>query len=347
MAGKEPKKKWGWVFSAVGLAIGGGILMWLLFYIRDNVDVGAVLSAIRPIWLVAALCCIPVFELLDARVYYIMGRGMGCRASALGCLDAVAIGEFYYRLGPVGAPVQLGLLLSAGYTGSAAATVYTWKAVANTVGYTVYAVAALLARLFLFRQETAAWAIWAVGALVCAYVALCAAVFLLAARPGPVKRLCARLLHFLARHIRPLAQEGRVEFLLAKLDEFCADMNALRSSRALLLRVLGLMALEMTALFAIPAFLYLGLGLEGVTFGELLLTQCLVMVLSRVVAIPGNAGGAEGSFYLFMAPLFGETLAVAVVLWRFAAFLEVLLLGGLWSVARFLRRAGGRPRRTA
>ena len=138
-----------------------------------------------------------------------------------------------------------------------------------------------------------------------------------------------------------------MEFLLAKLDEFCADMNALRSSRALLLRVLGLMALEMTALFAIPAFLYLGLGLEGVTFGELLLTQCLVMVLSRVVAIPGNAGGAEGSFYLFMAPLFGETLAVAVVLWRFAAFLEVLLLGGLWSVARFLRRAGGRPRRTA
>ena len=57
------------------------------------------------------------------------------------------IGEFFYRLGPVGAPVQLGLLLSAGYTGSAAATVYTWKAVANTVVYTVYAVAALLARL--------------------------------------------------------------------------------------------------------------------------------------------------------------------------------------------------------
>ena len=59
--------------------------------------------AIRPLWLVAALCCIPVFELLDARVYYIMGRGMGCRASALGCLDAVAIGEFYYRLGRWGA----------------------------------------------------------------------------------------------------------------------------------------------------------------------------------------------------------------------------------------------------
>ena len=56
MAGKEPKKKWSWVFSAVGLAIGGGILVWLLFYIRDNVDVGAVLSAIRPLWLVAALC---------------------------------------------------------------------------------------------------------------------------------------------------------------------------------------------------------------------------------------------------------------------------------------------------
>ena len=32
-------------------------------------------------------------------------------------------------------------------------------------------------------------------------------------------------------------------------------------------------------------------------------------------------------------------LAVGLVLWRFAAFLEVLLLGGAWSVLRFARRS--------
>ena len=99
------------------------------------------------------------------------------------------------------------------------------------------------------------------------------------------------------------------------------------------------MFVELTALFAIPFFLYRGLGLTGGSFWELVLVQCLVLVLSRIIMLPGNAGGAEGSFYLFMGPLFGRHLAVGLVLWRFAAFLEVLLLGGAWSVLRFAQRS--------
>lgn len=336
---EKPKKSGpaGRILSALGLAIGGGILVYLVFYIRRNVDLAAVLGAVRPGWLLAAACCIPVFELIDALIYWDMGRGCGCPPRPLGVLDAVAIGEFYYRLGPAGAPVQIGLLLTAGYNAPAALTVYTWKAVANTVVYTLYAVAALLCRLFLFGRATEAWAIWAVGGLVAAYVLLCAAVFALAARPEGMRRLAARLLGFLARRIPPLGREGRADRLMARLDEFCAAMKSLKNNWRLLLRTLGLMFLELTALFAIPAFLYLGLGLGEHGFWELLLTQCLVMVLSRVVAIPGNAGGAEGSFYLFMTPLFGAMLPVALVLWRCAAFLEVLLIGGLWSVGRFFR----------
>ena len=72
------------------------------------------------------------------------------------------------------------------------------------------------------------------------------------------------------------------------------------------------------------------------------MVQCLVMVLSRIIMLPGNAGGAEGSFYLFMGPIFGEHLAVGMVLWRFASFLEVLLLGGAWSVGRFAKRSAAR-----
>ena len=99
------------------------------------------------------------------------------------------------------------------------------------------------------------------------------------------------------------------------------------------------MFVELTALFAIPFFLYRGLGLTGGSFWELVLVQSLVLVLSRIIMLPGNAGGAEGSFYLFMGPLFGRHLAVGLVLWRFAAFLEVLLLGGAWSVLRFAQRS--------
>ena len=98
------------------------------------------------------------------------------------------------------------------------------------------------------------------------------------------------------------------------------------------------MAAEIITLFAIPCFLYLGLGLSGHSLIEVLLTQGLVMLITRIVMLPGNVGGAEGSFLLFMAPIFGETFPVALVLWRFASFVEVLILGGAWSVVRFAVR---------
>ena len=86
-------------------------------------------------------------------------------------------------------------------------------------------------------------------------------------------------------------------------------------------------------------FLYRGLGLSGHGVFELLLTQGLVMLITRIVMLPGNVGGAEGSFFLFMSPIFGATLPVALVLWRFASFVEVMALGGIWSVVRFAARS--------
>ena len=123
------------------------------------------------------------------------------------------------------------------------------------------------------------------------------------------------------------------------MDEFCAQLRALKGNRRMLAGLFAGMFVELTALFAIPFFLYRGLGLTGGSFWELVLVQCLVLVLSRIIMLPGNAGGAEGSFYLFMGPC-------SAGIWRwgwccggFAAFLEVLLLGGAWSVLRFAQRS--------
>ena len=43
-----------------------------------------------------------------------MGRSAGCPVKLAGCFDAAYIGEFYYKLGPAGAPVQLKLMYDAG-----------------------------------------------------------------------------------------------------------------------------------------------------------------------------------------------------------------------------------------
>lgn len=170
-------------------------------------------------------------------------------------------------------------------------------------------------------------------------MALCTLAVFTAIRPAPIQRLIRRILEWLSRHTKVMAKPGRVEAGMGKVDEFCRQLADLRGNKRLLAGLFAAMFLELGALFAVPYFLFHGLGLGGHSFVELLLVQCLVMVISRIVLLPGNAGGAEGSFYLFMSPIFGEHVAVGMVLWRFAAFLEVMLLGGVWSVVRFAKRS--------
>lgn len=329
------------LFSIVGLSIGGAILAYLVLHVTRTMDLRALMTQVRPGWLLLAALCVPFSEGVDALLFYGMGRAAGCPMKLAGCFDAAYIGEFYYKLGPAGAPVQLKLMYDAGMSATYTASIYIWKAVANTMVYTVYAATALVYELF-WRKASLGPAVAGAGVLIALYLFLCGLAVFTAIRPAPIQRLIRRVLTFLSRHWKVMAREGMVDKGMDKVDEFCRQLRTFQDNKRLLVWLYVGMFVELTALFAIPFFLFRGLGLTGFSFWELVMVQCLVMVLSRIIMLPGNAGGAEGSFYLFMGPIFGSHLTVGMVLWRFASFLEVLLLGGAWSVARFARRSAVR-----
>lgn len=322
----------------MGLLVGGGILICLMFYVTSHFDLKAILSGVKPLWIVAAMLCMPVYELIDGILIWSMGRRTGQKVSLTGCLDSAFIGEFYYRLGPLGAPVQLKLMLDAGFTGDGAAVVYTWKSAANTLVYALFASAALAVKLFWFHEDLG-WVLIPTAVIIAGYLLILACVSLVAVRPERAAALAAGILRFLTRHIKSLQKENRGERAVRKVKKFCRLFQRTRKNRPMLLRLLAAMPFLMFCVFSVPAFLYFGLGLSGESFWKLLFTQCLVMVLSRVVMLPGNVGGAEGSFYLFMSPMFGDTVSVAMVLWRLATYVEVMVIGAVYSVIRFAVRA--------
>ena len=312
-----------------------------MVYVSRTMDLRVLLAGMEPLWLAAAALCVPVSESVDALIFYGMGRSLGCPVRLAGCFDATYIGEFYYKLGPAGAPVQLKLMYDAGMPATKTASIYTWKAVANTMVYTCYAVAALAYELF-WRREGLGSAVIGAGLLIALYLFLCGLALFTAVRPEPIQRLIRRILTFLSRHWKVMARPGIVDKGMDKVAEFCDQLRSLKENRRMFLGLYLGMFVELTVLFSVPFFLYRGLGLTGCSYWEMVMVQCLVMVLSRIIMLPGNAGGAEGSFYLFMGPIFGRHLAVGMVLWRFATFLEVMLVGGLWSVVRFAKRSVAR-----
>lgn len=330
--GRERWRRW---LNLAGLAISAGVMAWLAWYVRGSGAAEVVLTRMDPSWLWAAALAVPAAETVDALIFYSMGRRSGQRVTLAGCFRATFVGELYYRLA-AGAPVQLGLLVDAGFTPVAAGGVYTWKCLANTTVYALLGLAALGAKTGLFGEELG-WVAGTAALVLTGYAALCLLGFFAAARPEKTAHALQKLFAFLTAKLRFLRRRDRGRRLGEKAAEYCAALGRARENQELLWRLFLGMFVELLLLFSVPAYLYMGLGLRGASFLRVTLTTCLVMLLARLVALPGNAVGAEGAFYLLMAPYFGGAVTAAMVLWRLLTLAWPMALGAgasLWTVWR-------------
>lgn len=330
---KGKTEKWRRWMTAAGLAVSAAVLVWLLWYAQSQVDWRRLLTEIHPVWLLCAALAIPVLETVDMLIFYSMGRRSGENVRLGRCFDATFIGELYYRLGLPGAPMQLGLLLDAGFSPTAAAGVYTWKSLAHTGAYALFALAALGCKLGLWGERLG-WLLPPILLTLTGYGALCALGLWAVKRPDRTAALVRRFFAFWTKKFRWLQRDRRGERAGEKGAEYCAALGRMGTNRELLWRVLLGVFVELLLLFSVPAYLYCGLGLRGASFLQVTLTTSLVMLLARLVALPGNAVGAEGSFYLLLAPYFGGYTAVALLLWRLLTFAWPMLLGAAVSLFR-------------
>lgn len=328
--------RWRRWLTPLGAVIAVGVLVWLAEYARKKIDIQAVLASIRPVWLLCGLLAVPAAETVDALVFYSMGRRSGQNVRLDRCFDATFIGELYYRLGAAGAPVQLGLMVDAGFEPVAAGGVYTWKSLANAVVYTILALAALGCKVGLYGERLG-WVTGMTALTLAGYGVVCALGFWAAARPSMAARALQRFVDFLTKKVPWLRRKNRGERAREKGTEYCAALGRAKENQELLWRLFLGMFVELLILFSVPGYLYFALGLRDVSFFRVTLTTCLVMLLARLVALPGNAVGAEGAFYLLMSPYFQGETTVALVLWRLITFAWPMLLGAgaaLLSAAR-------------
>lgn len=332
---RDRRRRW---LTLAGLTVSAGVMIWLTWYVRKNMDIQGALTRLDPVWLLCAVLAVPAAETVDALVFYSMGRRSGQPVRLWGCFRAVFVGELYYRLGPAGAPVQLGLMVDAGFEPVTAGGVYTWKSLANTTVYALLALAALRCKVGLFGERLG-WVAGVAGAVLAGYGLFCALGFWAAARPEKTARALQKLFAVLTKKLRFFRKGERGKRLGEKAAEYCAALGGARENQELLWRLFLGVFVELLLLFSVPAYLYFGLGLHEVSFLRVTLTTCLVMLLARLVALPGNAVGAEGAFYLLMSPYFGGGVTVALVLWRLLTFAGPMALGAGVSLLAAVRRS--------
>ena len=153
-------------------------------------------------------------------------------------------------------------------------------------------------------------------------------ILLFALKPKVAKKIASGLLKFLhkIRIVRNI--EKTEEKTLGEIEKYADTVRRVIKNRKLLLKVLGLSFAYQFCLYSIPFLVVRAFG-GDVGYLPATMTALTIQAAITFIPTPGNAGAAEGSFYLVFAHLGSGNTFWAMFTWRFFTYYAFIALGGL------------------
>jgi len=301
---------------------------------------GEALSRVNPLFVLAGLGLMLAFVGCEAMcTRLILGR-MGYAMPYRRCLGYSFVGFYVSSITPSatgGQPAQIYYMSRDGVPAARGAL----NMMLIAVGYqTATLTCGLLAFLLLPSARAAMGG--GLGLLLlyggAVMVALTVGMLSLMFLPGAARKLMGRILGLLAR-VHLVKDRARSEEKLERqLREYAAGAACIRRNPDLMAKVVGLCFLQLIALFSVPYVVYLGFGLTGHSFAEVVGVQALLTLAVSSLPLPGAVGPAEGGFVKAFTLFFGVGLVTpAMLVSRGISFYAFLLISAGVSLCVHLR----------
>ena len=298
------------------------------------------------LYLLCAIGCLLLAITAESVKFLCMMRRLKERVSVRQAFETTVLGKYYDYITPSGAggqPFQIWNFHAHGYSSGASSAMPLASFVTLQFGFVLIAIT-----VFLFNNG----AVEAVGIKIAAYIGLIfyslvpILIVLSAISPKTTSRIIGFFVRIGAklRLIRdPQRASERAENALRRYSD---SLKFIARSKSLLITLFLLSIVYQLAICSIPYFV---VRMFGGDLGFIRsLCMCVFVYFSvTIVPTPGNAGAAEGSFYILFNRLDTSGLFWAMLIWRFLTFYVFLLLGLAIYVVRILERAYRRRKRKA
>ena len=315
-----------------GKRLAGGILLLALialtFYLLlRNQPVSQlldVLGRVKPGYVVLGLGLMFVFVGCEAMCSKLILGRLGHSLPYRRCLSFSFVGFYVSSITPSatgGQPAQIYYMSKSGVPAAHGALNMMMIAVCYQVTTLLYAAAAAIAMPGILSAMGAGMGLLLLyGGLV--MLALTAGMLCFMFLPNAARRLMNGLLN--------LGVRLRVVRNRAAAEEYRSGAAYFRQNAGLAPALLGLNAVQLTALFLVPFVVYKAFGLSGHGVLELVGAQALLTLATSSLPLPGAVGATEGGFVTLFTLFFGASLVTpAVLVSRGISFYAFLLLSGL------------------
>lgn len=326
------------------------LLAWTVYTILKEQTPGQLAAALLSAdWrvLLLGLPLMALFLCCEAAATWSILRSLGCGQRFRRCAYYSCTGFFFSTITPSATGGQPAQILAMGRDGVPTAS-GALDMLLVTIGYNtaamVWGVFALFtAAPFTDRLGGQVGLLLGIGLAVFALLDVAMLLFLFL--PGPARRLlyaCIRLVSRLFPRLDREALEAKAD---AHLAEYRRGAQLIQKAPGLLVRVLGLSALQLACSYAMPYVVYRAFGLSGFSLGEVFALQALCSIAVGYLPLPGSAGAAESVFLRSFLLIFGDTLvAPAMILTRtLNCYLVLAATALILAVGRAVRKRTAAP----
>jgi|GEM_PF-42899 len=314
------------------LICGAAFAVMVVVLLMDGIDniVGAI-ARINPLFLLLAALCMVLYWLGEGVGLHLAARKLDGNTKFSTSMLVTMIGQYFNCITPGasgGQPMQAYTFFKRGMPLGTAMTALLSRFIVYQFTLTVYSVVFLVIELPTLAGGEHSGMI----PLILIGFAVNTAVIILLFMLAFFKKATLGLAHGVIRLLGKLHivknTDEKIKYVDAELDKYYDNFMYIRSQPLMIIKMLLVTALQLLVYFSITYVIYLGFGLSGADYFEVISSQAFVLMISSFVPLPGAMGAAEGSYAAFFGSIFGKQLTVvSTFIWRFLTFYFPIIVG--------------------
>ncbi|MGX8711039.1 MAG: lysylphosphatidylglycerol synthase transmembrane domain-containing protein [bacterium] len=323
------------IFRIALFALTLGLLAY--FCLTDNHLLTLLYSfhTLDPYWLLGAFGCVVLSWMMEGLVTQnLVAASCHGEYGFRHAFKVTMVGQYFNSVSPfaaAGQPMQVLALTRQGVASGIALSALVRKFLVYQISITVYSIAVILIKYSFFRSKFQSFMALAVVGFLC-QSAVVVLLLLFTHSPAFTTRLIHSCVWVLTKlHIvkNPKQVDEKVK---SQLEFYMKNNRAMRGNRRMKGKVYAYTAVQLTAVFAVPFFIYKAFHSPGAPFVDMVAAQSFVTMISTYTPLPGAAGAAEGSFLVIFQIFFGQDiLHQAMLLWRFTAYYSCIIVGAFFA----------------
>ena len=271
--------------------------------------------------------CLVVLLLAESLKYLLMMRSLGEKPSFRIAFETAALGKYYDCITPSGAggqPFQIHWLHKHGYSSGASSAMTIAGYVTMQAGFIILALVVFIAHRSVDLEAIRYTAYF--GLLLFSLIPVLLVLF--SFMPNTVKKMISAAVRLGGRLKLVKNPEETTAHLLKLLDNYHTSFSVISKDRLTLVCLLALSLVYRIALCSMPYFV-LKMFEAPVTFLNIFAATIYIYASIALVPTPGNAGAAEGAFYVVFSAMKSEGVFWAMLIWRLFSHYSFIILGGV------------------